>query len=189
MKLCLAVFYPESSSLLHCFSCQMLGRPWENSSWDFTVMIHWCFSPDSYGSLIMSCAVQMREFAHFQRVNVMTVILKLDVKISYPWQCVWAFFCPVMCWRQSGYYCVCILPTWMGGTWVNILFSFWTDYWRCWWYRWTQKFHFSHSADRVLWLECEVFCSASHEGNYLLSLCMLSESWHCSSWKVVVSWV
>lgn len=55
----------------------------------------------------------------------------------------------------------------MGWTWDNILFSFSPDYWRCWWYRWTQKFHFSHSADGVLWLECEVFCSASHEGNPL----------------------
>ena len=42
----------------------------------------------------MSCAVQMREFAHFQRVNVMTVILKLDVKDFISLAMCLSFFLP-----------------------------------------------------------------------------------------------
>lgn len=58
--LCPVVLHPESSSLSHGFSCQILGRSWENLSQDFIFVIRWCFSPDLYGSLIVLCAVQMR---------------------------------------------------------------------------------------------------------------------------------
>lgn len=121
---------------------------------------------DSCCNLVVSCAVQMRLFVHFWTVNVMIVVMELDTEIfislaMFPR----VFLCSGNCHRQSGYHCIYNLPVWVRWTWDNIVFSFWTDHWWCWWYRWTQKFHFSHSADGVLWLEREVLCSACHEGN------------------------
>lgn len=158
-------------------------------------LVWWCTNTwvhDSCCSLAVSCAVQKRLFVQFWTANVMTVVLELDTEILVSLAMfLRVFLCSQICHRHSGYHCVYNLPVQVRWTWGNILFSFWTDHWWCWWYRWTQKFHFSHSADGVLWLEREVLCSACHEGNAWLSFWIMTlqllKGWGAGSWHRLVA--